>query len=118
MTNVDKGIDALIAPKKFTLGDIARLERINSPLLDADFSDLTANLAAIAALRLEPEEFVKKADSLEAEALKAGDAMDADALGAYSAEMERIAQGLVQFGFLMPRPDEDAKKNEGPGTAG
>lgn len=112
MTNVDKGLDALIAPKKFTLGELARLERMKSPLLDADFSNLTANLAAVAALKLPPEEFVAKADALEAEAIKLGDSLDGESLKEYTAELNRIAEGLVQFGVLMPRPDEDAKKNE------
>lgn len=115
MSNVDKGLDALIAPKKFTLGDVARLERMKSPLLEADFSSLNANLAAMAALRMGAEEFVSKADALEADALKLGEELSSEE---YAAELNRIADGLVQFGVLMPRPDEDAKKNEPQATAG
>ena len=115
MAAVDKGLDALIAPKKFTLGDVARLERIKSPVMDADFSSLNANLAAIAALRLPPAEFVAKADALEADALELADKIMPEE---YHAELTRNADGLVQFGVLMPRPDEDAKKNAEPETAG
>ena len=115
MSAVDKGLDALIAPKKITLGALARLERMKSPMMEADFSSLNANLAAIAALRMSPEEFVSKADNMEAAALELADRIDAKE---YHDELERIAEGLVQFGVLMPRPDEDAKKNAEPETAG
>lgn len=115
MSAVDKGLDALIAPKKFTLGDVARLERMKSPLMDADFSSLNANLAAIAAIRMTPEEFVGKADKMELDALQLAENITSEE---YGVELKRIADGLVQFGVLMPRPDEDAKKNAEPETAG
>lgn len=121
MSNVDKGLDALIAPKRITLGDVARLERIRSPLLAADFSSLAANLSAILALRMDADEFVAKADALanpdalDAEAIRLGDGLTMDG---YRAELERLVQGLVDFGVLMPRPDEDAKKNEPQATDG
>lgn len=114
-TSEQKGLDALIAPRKFTLGDVARLERIKSPLLSADFSNLVFNLTAMVALRMDADEFVKKADALTGDAIRLGDEMTTEQ---YHAELERIAEGLTEFGILMPRPDEDAKKKAQSETAG
>jgi hypothetical protein len=114
-TNEQKGLDALIAPHDLTLGQVARLERIKSPLLQAKFDSLVENLKAFAALDMSAEDFVANADNLDAFALKKGDGMTAEE---YDRRMTWLADGLVAFGILMPRPDEEAKKKTDAETAG
>lgn len=114
-TNEQKGLDALIAPPSFTLGHLARLERIQSPLLGAEFTNLNENLKAICALRMSASEFVKNADNLEPFALDLGDKLTMDE---YEKALNDLVEGLVSYGILMPRPDEDAKKKTEKATAG
>lgn len=109
MTNEQKGLDAIVCPIELTLGQLARLERMNSPLLAADFSSLVENIKGLyAVFGCDAKTFVENADKLDALALAWADNLPQDE---YEAKMESLCDGLVRFGVLMPRPDEDAKKN-------
>lgn len=116
MTNEQKGLDAIISPTELTLGQLARLERMNSPLLTADFSSLVENIKGLyAVFGCDAKTFVENADALDALALAWADSLPQEE---YEAKMKSLCDGLVRFGILMPRPDEDAKKNGGLATDG
>ena len=116
MTNEQKGLDAIVSPIELTLGQLARLERMGSPLLAADFSSLTENIKGLyAVFGCNANTFVDNADSLDALALAWADKLSQEE---YEAKMKSLCDGLVRFGVLMPRPDEDAKKKCGSETDG
>lgn len=114
-TSEQKGLDALIAPGTLTLGQIARLERIESPLLSADFNSLVENLKALYAITLPAKEFAASLGELEARAMEWGDSLPKEE---YRKRLTALADGLVEFGILMPRPDEEAKKKDASATVG
>ena len=114
-TNEQKGLDAVIRPCELTLGKLARLERIGSPLLSADFSNLTENLKSLYAVSVGADEFFSSLPELEKKAVEWGDGISMDE---YESRLAKLCEGLVQFQVLMPRPDEDAKKKAGSATDG
>lgn len=112
----DRGLDAVIRPSPLTLGKLARLERIKSPLLAANFDSLAADIEATWAVSVDADEFYKAVSS-DSVAKSAEAWIDAIGKDEYKAQFDELVKGLVDFGVLMPRPDEDAKKNDS-ATAG
>lgn len=114
-TNEQKGLDAAINPSSLTLGKLARLERIKSPLLSANFNSLIENLKALYSLTLTASEFYTYVNDIEAKASEWAETLPP---AEYEKQMDALCRGLVDFGILMPRPDEEASKKNGSVTAG
>lgn len=107
-THEQKGLDALIAPQPLTIGKLARLERIGSPLLRGEFERMTDCVAALYVLSLPANEVLKHIDTLEADALAYAETLTHEQ---YRKDLTDLLDGLFAWWEMLPRPDEDSKKN-------
>lgn len=108
-TNEQKGLDALISPSPLTIGQLARLERIKSPLLRGDYSKLNDCLVALYVLSLPAKEVLKHIDTLEEDALEYAEGFTHDT---YKEALTKLLDGLFAWWEMLPRPDEESKKND------
>ena len=108
-TNEQKGLDALIHPSPITIGQLARLERIKSPLLRGDFKNINDCLAALYILSLPASEVLKHIDTLESDTLIYAEQFTHDE---YKSRMTALLDSLFAWWDMLPRPDEESKKND------
>lgn len=108
-TNEQKGLDAVINPSPLTIGKLARLERIQSPLLEGKFDKLSDCLAALYILSLPAAEVLKHVETLEADALAFSETLTHDE---YKRQLTELLDGLFAWWEMLPRPDEESKKKD------
>lgn len=111
--NPAASLDALAATPELTLGKMAVLTRINSPILVGEASDITSTLTALWILAVPFGEVLENRYDLETPALKWGERME-------PAEYRRriiAAMGAVDAYYgMLPRKEPTKKKRSGPGT--
>ena len=118
MINPPQAIDGLTDPSPITLGQLALLEKIKSPLLgEATVPLLLDLIPSLYLLSLPAAEAVKHLDSLLPDALEWADSLAPDEIGTRA----KTAQKAVNAYFdALPKATEDegAKpKNPSPATA-
>lgn len=111
MSEPIKSLDALTNPNPLTLGKIALLERIKSPLLAGRIDSMTDAIRAVWAVKTPTAEAARKLGDIDALSLEMADGMTTDEL---NAEAVRVLEGIVKFYEMLPRGEtgEDAKKKE------
>ena len=113
--NPEEVIDALTNPKPLTLGKLALLERISSPLLVGNYERLEDNLKAVWIYRTPTSEAAKEIGRIDELAMKMGDEITLDD---YQNALLELLGGITDFYRMLPRPDEDSKKKATTGTDG
>ena len=113
--NPDEVIDALTSPKPLTLGKLALLERISSPLLVGNYSRLEDNLRAVWIYRTPTSEAAKNIKRIDELSAQMGDDISLDD---YHSALLELLGGITEFFKMLPRPDEDSKKKPTTGTGG
>lgn len=109
-------VDGLATPKPLTLGQLALLEKIKSPLLGERCKpDLLDLLPSLYLLTLPAAEGVQHLDTLKPDAMAWADGQTLDAIHRAAAEAQRA---LAAFFDALPRPTgEGQRKNASPATA-
>jgi hypothetical protein len=108
-TNEQKGLKALVNPSPITIGKLARLELIKSPLVGGDFKDLNECLKALYVLELPAADVEGHLPTLTSDALAFAETLTHDE---YKSKMQGLVDSLCAWWDMLPRPDEDAKKND------
>ena len=103
MENPVESIDALIAPAPLTLGRIALLERINSPLLRGDVSDMAACAEGLWLLSLPVEEAAKRWPEASVQGICW---LDATPLQEYRKRLSEALDGITAFYRMLPPAEE------------
>ena len=106
--NPKAALDALTTPSPLTLGKMALLCRLNSPLLSGDISDMGETLAAIYVVENPVRETVAHFDTLHAEAICFYDGLSVEE---YRRKAGAALDAVAAFLEMLPRPAPDAKKN-------
>ena len=108
--NPEKALEALVEPSPLTLGQIALLERIDSPLLRGDVSSIHECARGLWLLSLPPQEAATRWRESEQEAIAW---LDAVGVQGYRNAVTRVLDGITAFFDMLPRPDgEDVKKKD------
>lgn len=113
-TNEQKGLKALVKPSPITIGKLARLELIKSPLVGGDFKEINECLKALYILELPAAEVESHVPTLTSDALAFAETLSHED---YKAKMQSLVDSLCAWWDMLPRPDEESKKN-GSGTDG
>ena len=112
--NPAASLDALAATPELTLGKMAVLTRINSPILVGDAADIPSTLTALWILATPFDEVLENRHDLETPALKWGERMEpAEYRRRIIAAMDAVN---AYYGMLPRREEDDKKKRRGPGT--
>ncbi len=107
-------LDALAATPELTLGKMAVLTRINSPILVGEASDIPSTLTALWILAAPFEEVLDNRADLETPALKWGERMDP---AEYRRRIIAAMDAVDTYYGMLPRKEPDPKKKRrGPGT--
>lgn len=106
--NPKVALDALINPSALTLGKLAILSQIKSPVLEGNVDDLTKTLTALYVFERPLEDVLQRRLELTESALKHYDQLDPNA---YRARVGVMLDGVAKFFELLPRPEAEAKKN-------
>ena len=122
--NPKASLDAIADAKPITLGELALLERIKSPVLHGNTKDTVKNITAMFALKggASRSEILKLAESgeLEGRALEWGDSVDPKK---FMADLAGLLDSVAAFWLMLPRPEEKLnedgtpKKESASGTA-
>lgn len=110
--NPAASLDALAATAELTLGKMAVLTRINSPILIGRAADIPSTLTALWIIAMPFEEVLAHRDDLETPALKWGERMEP---AEYRKRIIAALSAVDEYYKMLPRPDADSKKKE-PGT--
>ena len=113
--NPNETIDALTKPKPLTLGKIALLEKIASPLLVGNYSRLADNLKAVWIYRTPTSEAAKNIDKADEIATAMGDEIT---LEEYQDSLLELLGGITEFFAMLPRPEEEKKTQSATATGG
>lgn len=116
-SNPQCALDALLTPSPITLGQVALLEKIDSPLLKEGELLAADVIPSLYLLRLPASEAVGKLEHLREEAFRWADALTPEA---YRKLQAQALEGLrAFFGMLPGSTEEDAEpKKASPATAG
>ena len=106
--NPEAALRALATPAPLTLGKMALLCRLDSPLLAGDISDMGETLAAIYVVENPVRETVARFDTLHAEAICFYDGLSVDE---YRRKAGAALDAVAAFLEMLPRPSPAAKKN-------
>ena len=122
--NPKASLDAIANAKPITLGELALLERIKSPILHGDTKDTVKNITAMFVLKggVSRTDALKLVESgeLEGRALEWGDKVDPKQ---FMADLAGVLDSVAAFWQMLPRPEqklnEDGtpKKDSASGTA-
>lgn len=109
-------VEGLATPNPLTLGQLALLEKIKSPLLGERCKpDLLDLLPSLYLLTLPAAEGVQHLDTLKPDAMAWADGQTLDTIHRAAAEAQKA---LAAFFDALPRPTEEGKrKNASPATA-
>lgn len=99
MENPVESIDALLAPSPLTLGQIALLERIDSPLLRGDVSSISKCAEALWLLSLPLEEAASRWKEVPVQGVLW---LDATPLQAYRKRLAEVLDGITAFYRMLP----------------
>lgn len=108
-------VDAIARPNPLTLGKLAVLEKIQSPLLRGDVSKLTENLKAIWVYDKPIEEVAKHFGDADEQALIYAESISPEQ---YEEKVCAIIEGIGRFFGMLPPPDESKKASVGSATDG
>ncbi len=112
--NPAASLDALAASSELTLGKMAVLCRINSPILAGDATDIPATLTALWVLASPFDEVVANLHDLETPALLWGERM---APAEYRKRIASALDAVASYFEMLPRKEPDPKKKRrGPVT--
>lgn len=106
--NPKAALAALTTPGRLTLGRVAMLCRIESPILAGRIDDLNDTLAALYVIEAPLAEVVANAGRVRDAAVLAFDGLTPDE---YRAKVARALDEVAGFFELLPRPSPGAKKN-------
>jgi len=113
--NPAASLDALAATPELTLGKMAVLCRIDSPILAGDATDMPSTLTALWILATPFEEVLANRHDLETPALAWGDRM---APAEYRKRIIAALKAVDDYYRMLPRREaDDKKKRAAPGTA-
>lgn len=104
--NTPETIDAILKPSPLTLGKVALLEKIDSPLLRSDITSMAENLKAIYCVKKPTAEVVKDLSRLTEVSLAYGDEIGFEG---YKKELAEVIDSLAAFYEMLPRPDSEKK---------
>lgn len=115
MNTPQKALDALATPGKVTLGQVALLEKIDSPLLKEGTLVAADVIPSLYLLSLPAKEGVKHLETLQDDAFAWADTLT----NARYAQLLTEALAAIQAFFgMLPQAEEDAQKKASPATAG
>lgn len=103
MDNPVESIDALITPAPLSLGRIALLERINSPLLRGEVADMAACAEGLWLLSLPVEEAAKRWPDAAVQGICW---LDATPLQEYRKRLSEALDGITAFYRMLPPAEE------------
>ena len=113
--NPQAALDALTAPAPLTLGQVALLEKIKSPLLGAGNLAAADVIPGLFLLSIPSAQGAKHLDTLTEDAFAWADSLTpAD----FSRRWVEAIKALRAFYALLPAPTEDEPKKASPATAG
>lgn len=112
--NPAASLDALAATPELTLGKMAVLTRINSPILVGEAVDIPSTLTALWILAAPFDEVLANRADLETPALRWGERMEGTE---YRRRIIAALDAVQQYYDMLPRAEPDAKKKRAPGTA-
>lgn len=107
--NPAASLDALAATAELTLGKMAVLTRINSPILVGDATDLPATLTALWILATPYEEVLANRHDLETPALRWGERMQP---AEYRKRIIAALDAVNSYYGMLPRKEPDPKKKQ------
>lgn len=116
MKTPNAALDALLSPPKLTLGQVALLEKINSPLVLPTEGEPAAYdlIPSLYLLTLTAAEGATHLPTLQADALAWADSLTPVQ---YLQALKAASAAIQNFYNLLPAPEEGAKKAS-PATAG
>lgn len=109
MKTPEPALNALVDPHPVTLGQIALLEKIGSPLVVGSEGEVPAAdlIPSLYLLTLPSREGVAHLTTLEADAFAWADGLTAAQFQEY---LRTAMEGVKAFYELLPQPEADAKK--------
>lgn len=105
--NPAASLDALAATPELTLGKMAVLTRINSPILVGDAADIPSTLTALWILATPFDEVLENRQDLETPALKWGERMEPSE---YRKRIVSALDAVAQYYEMLPRKEPNPKK--------
>lgn len=116
MSEPQAAIDAMLCPQGLTLGQVAILEKIKSPLLSGASQEAFDLIPSLYLLALPVQEACKKvATDFQGEAMAWADSLQP---AAYQAFLKSVMEGLVAFYQMLPGAEGEASKKASPAMAG
>lgn len=115
MKTPQKALDALATPGKVTLGQVALLEKIGSPLLKEGTLVAADAIPSLYLLTLPAKEGVKHLETLQADAFAWADTLTNVQYGSLQ---QAAIKALQDFFGMLPEPEGEAPKKASPATAG
>ena len=109
MENPVESIDALIDPSPLTLGQIALLERIDSPLLRGDVGSMSRCAEAMWLLSLPREEAARRWKEAPVQGILWP---DAPTLQEYRKRLAEVLDGITAFYRMLPAQEGGEPKKE------
>lgn len=107
--NPKAALDALANPAPLTLGKMAMLCRMDSPVLGGEIVHVTKTLAALYVYEHDTKDVAAMTDTqIESAAVVEYDRLTTDG---YRVHVARMLDAVAAFYEMMPRPSPDAKKN-------
>lgn len=113
--NPQKVLDAIADPAPLTLGQVALLEKIKSPLLSATNPAAADVIPGLFLLSIPSAQGAKHLDTLTEDAFAWADTLSP---GDFSKRWVAALKALRDFYALLPGPTEDEPKKASPATAG
>ena len=111
--NPAASLDALSATPELTLGKMAVLTRIDSPVLVGDATDIPSTLTALWILAAPFDEVLANRADLETPALQWGERMEP---AEYRKRIIAALDAVQQYYDMLPRAEPDDKKKRAPAT--
>lgn len=113
--NPQAALDALATPAPLTLGQVALLEKIKSPLLGGGEVTAADAIPGLYLLSQPSSEGARHLETLTEDAFAWADTLEPTA---FRERWEAAIKGLRAFYALLPGPEADAPKKALPATAG